>query len=308
MVATATVCAVRFGRDMYTGRQAQPPNADLETREARQYLGRTDFGLANDEPELKTFCISEGYNTPEAYTVERYTTAVDVWSLGVFVLEYTYSVFPFAPRMPTTDVEDGRFFAWLARVVPDTRIPSHTHNLEKLADYKLVISGSIFGNGHFLTADDWIWAPVGDCGKVDPTVYEDGLEMVSFRSLKDPPSPTGSSPRHATAKRKTVNSTPINPRAASQPNGWTLWTSGHVYQERIQRDINPTNSLCYPSERRATFRNTQGSTPSLRIVFHQVLVDLSYNKETDGRNHEEGKGAREKGEGQCSKPESPRVP
>lgn len=106
-----------------------------------------------------------------------------------------------------------------------------------------------------------------------------GPERVSFGSLKNPPSPTGSSPRHATAKRKTVNSTPINPRAASQPNGWTLWTSGHIYQERIQRDINPIN-ICYPSWRRAAFRNTQGSTRSLMTVFHRVLVDLPYNRET----------------------------
>lgn len=88
--------------------------ADLETREARQYLGRTDFGLANDAPELKPFCIAKGYSTPAVYTVERYTIDVDAWPLGFSVLEYTYSVFPFAPRIPTTDVEDGRFFACLA--------------------------------------------------------------------------------------------------------------------------------------------------------------------------------------------------
>lgn len=92
--------------------------ADLETSEARQYLIRTDFGLADDAPELKPFCITERYITPAVYTGERYTIAVDVWSLGVSVLEYAYSVFPFAPRMPTTDVEDGRFFAWLARIAP----------------------------------------------------------------------------------------------------------------------------------------------------------------------------------------------
>lgn len=72
-----------------------------------------------------------------------------------------HSFFPFAPRMPVTDVKDGRFFAWLARIAPDTVIPAHTHDLEKLADFKLVISGSIVGNGRELTAGDWIWAPAG---------------------------------------------------------------------------------------------------------------------------------------------------
>ena len=89
----------------------------------------------------------------------------------------THSFFPFAPRMPVTDIEDGRFFAQLARIAPDTKIPAHTHDLEKLADYKLVISGSIFGNGRELTAGDWIWAPAGD--SYNFTVGEQGALLIA---------------------------------------------------------------------------------------------------------------------------------
>ncbi|KAF1996597.1 hypothetical protein P154DRAFT_579700 [Amniculicola lignicola CBS 123094] len=73
----------------------------------------------------------------------------------------THSFFPFAPRMPANPNKDGRFFAWLAHIAPGTDVPGHIHELERLADYKLVINGSIISNGRELTAGDWIWAPAG---------------------------------------------------------------------------------------------------------------------------------------------------
>jgi len=75
----------------------------------------------------------------------------------------SHKSFPFAPRLfhPTRDpgTEPGRFFAWLANIAPDAEISPHFHETEGLADVKLVISGSIFANGHELTAGDWFWAP-----------------------------------------------------------------------------------------------------------------------------------------------------
>lgn len=64
----------------------------------------TDFGLANDQPELKTFCGSEQYAAPEIFTGGRYTTAVDIWSLGVIVLEYVYDL-PMQHQNPRTNGE-----------------------------------------------------------------------------------------------------------------------------------------------------------------------------------------------------------
>ena len=52
----------------------------------------TDFGLANDRPDLRTFCGTEQYAAPEIFTGGSYTTAVDIWSLGVIVLEYVYGL------------------------------------------------------------------------------------------------------------------------------------------------------------------------------------------------------------------------
>lgn len=88
-----------------------------------------------------------------------------------------HSFFPFAPAMPVTDVKDGRFFAWLARLAPGTDIPAHTHDLEKLADYKVVISGSIIAHGGELTAGDWLWAPAG--GSYAFTAGEQGALLLA---------------------------------------------------------------------------------------------------------------------------------
>ncbi len=52
----------------------------------------TDFGLASDRRGLKTLCGTEQYAAPEIFTGESYTAAVDIWSLGVIVLEYVYGL------------------------------------------------------------------------------------------------------------------------------------------------------------------------------------------------------------------------
>ncbi|KAL9124385.1 MAG: hypothetical protein Q9217_006279 [Psora testacea] len=72
-------------------RDLKPENILVERR-SPLYLQFTDFGLANDQPDLKTFCGTEEYSAPEIYTGGNYTTAVDIWSLGVIVLEYMYGL------------------------------------------------------------------------------------------------------------------------------------------------------------------------------------------------------------------------
>ncbi|CAF9939546.1 MAG: hypothetical protein HETSPECPRED_001811 [Heterodermia speciosa] len=70
-------------------RDLKPDNILVEQRSPLR-LQFADFGLANDQPDLKTFCGTERYAAPEIFMGESYTTAVDVWSLGVIVLEYAY--------------------------------------------------------------------------------------------------------------------------------------------------------------------------------------------------------------------------
>ncbi|KAI9764520.1 MAG: hypothetical protein M1835_007554 [Candelina submexicana] len=50
-----------------------------------------DFGLAKNDSTLKTFCGTNQYAAPEIWD-HYYTVMVDIWSLGVVVLEYGYGL------------------------------------------------------------------------------------------------------------------------------------------------------------------------------------------------------------------------
>ena len=51
-----------------------------------------DFGLAKNDSSLKTFCGSNEYAAPEVWGRGHYTAMVDIWSLGVVVLQYGYGL------------------------------------------------------------------------------------------------------------------------------------------------------------------------------------------------------------------------
>ncbi|KAH8754867.1 hypothetical protein F5883DRAFT_369388, partial [Diaporthe sp. PMI_573] len=55
----------------------------------------SDFGLAKIGNSLKTGCGSETYCPPEvcaSHSRQRYTKAVDIWSLGVVILRFAYAL------------------------------------------------------------------------------------------------------------------------------------------------------------------------------------------------------------------------
>jgi len=51
-----------------------------------------DFGLAKNNSSLKTFCGTSTYVAPEIWEHGHYTAMVDIWSLGVVVLQYGYGL------------------------------------------------------------------------------------------------------------------------------------------------------------------------------------------------------------------------
>lgn len=51
-----------------------------------------DFGLAKNDSSLKTFCGTNLYAAPEIWDHRRYTALVDIWSLGVIVMQYGYGL------------------------------------------------------------------------------------------------------------------------------------------------------------------------------------------------------------------------
>jgi len=70
-------------------RDIKPENILLQSR-TPFLIKLGDFGLAKNDSILETFCGSNAYAAPEIWEGRSYTTAVDIWSLGVIVLQYAY--------------------------------------------------------------------------------------------------------------------------------------------------------------------------------------------------------------------------
>ncbi len=98
-------------------RDLKPENI-LVKRRSPLHLQFADFGLANDQPDLMTFCGTEQYAAPEIFTGGNYTTAVDIWSLGVIVLEYVYGLpLDVQARMGGKAASRERGLAWCRHLV-----------------------------------------------------------------------------------------------------------------------------------------------------------------------------------------------
>jgi serine/threonine protein kinase len=66
-------------------RDIKPENILVSSREPLS-ICLSDFGLASNKYPLKTFCGSLKYCAPEVFSGHEYTSAVDIWSLGLVVL------------------------------------------------------------------------------------------------------------------------------------------------------------------------------------------------------------------------------
>lgn len=102
-------------------RDLKPENILIESR-APLSIKLTDFGLANNRPYLKTVCGTHRYTAPEVYLGSKYTASVDLWSLGVIILQYMYGL-PRAPRQrrgqhknPPAILEEWGL-AWCRRII-----------------------------------------------------------------------------------------------------------------------------------------------------------------------------------------------
>ena len=72
-------------------RDMKPANIFVQSR-MPFVIKLADFGLAKNDSSLKTFCGSNEYAAPEIWGHHHYTATVDIWSLGVVVLEYAYGL------------------------------------------------------------------------------------------------------------------------------------------------------------------------------------------------------------------------
>ncbi|OJD28530.1 serine/threonine protein kinase [Blastomyces percursus] len=78
-------------------RDIKPGNILVQTRDPL-HIKLADFGLAKAGSSLNTVCGSPIYCPPEiakyveSVPTKKYTTAVDIWSLGVVILEFAYGL------------------------------------------------------------------------------------------------------------------------------------------------------------------------------------------------------------------------
>ena len=72
-------------------RDIKPANILLQSR-MPFVIKLADFGFAKNDSSLKTICGSNRYTAPEIWGRYYYTAKVDIWSLGVVVLEYAYGL------------------------------------------------------------------------------------------------------------------------------------------------------------------------------------------------------------------------
>ena len=72
-------------------RDIKPENILIQSR-TPFVIKLVDFGLAKNNSPLKTFCGTNAYAAPEIWKHRHYTAMVDIWSMGVVVLQYGYGL------------------------------------------------------------------------------------------------------------------------------------------------------------------------------------------------------------------------
>lgn len=99
-------------------RDLKPENVLVESRHPFS-IKLADFGLAKDTADLETFCGTLFYAAPEIYLKGKYTNSVDLWSLGVIILQYAYTL-PEAVRRKQKfahSMTEEWGIAWCRRIV-----------------------------------------------------------------------------------------------------------------------------------------------------------------------------------------------
>ena len=74
-----------------THRDIKPQNILVRSREPF-HAKLADFGFAKDGSSLDTYCGTHRYAAPEIYDRQRYSSAVDIWSVGVVMFDYAYGI------------------------------------------------------------------------------------------------------------------------------------------------------------------------------------------------------------------------
>jgi serine/threonine protein kinase len=94
-----------------THRDIKPANILIVCRGRDFHCKVADFGESSEESALTTFCGTSLYQAPEI-TMPPYSKSVDIWSLGIVLVEYWYDWYPLC----LNELSDTPRDSWL----PDT--------------------------------------------------------------------------------------------------------------------------------------------------------------------------------------------
>jgi quercetin dioxygenase-like cupin family protein len=147
-----------------------------ETSEVDPYLG-SFIQIDEVDAVLKRQAASDFITSRDPGLAEAISSLRDLRIVAEQADGVEHRVLPFAPHMPVAPATDGRFFAWMSLLEPHTRVPRHSHPLERIADFKVVVNGSIHSRGRELTAGDWLWAPTD--GSYEFTAGESGALLLA---------------------------------------------------------------------------------------------------------------------------------
>ena len=108
----------QMDRTRIAHRDIKPANVLVVSR-SPFLIKLADFGLAQDRSDLVTHCGTFFYAAPEVHERKPYTTAVDIWSLGVVVFQYAYGLPEEAPQRGPQRSMRGRARAWCQQLVDE---------------------------------------------------------------------------------------------------------------------------------------------------------------------------------------------
>jgi len=252
-------------------RDLKPENILVESRSPLS-IKLADFGLANDRPELKTVCGTQRYTAPEVYLGSKYTASVDLWSLGVIILQYMYGL-PRAPRQrrgqhknsPAMLEEWG--LSWCRRVVDhandwdsDDLIDLLTTGMLRMAPEERLSASACLKKGCDLRLFDGHSLDSGSATPTRQTVAQgensddDGSTTILLGALWDTDRASSNHDGDSRAGRCTPNHASgllesCNLRAPSSPSngdghGSQLGSFGTGFEHRGSNFQSPVNHSC----------------------------------------------------------------
>jgi len=252
-------------------RDLKPENILVEVRFPLS-IKLADFGLANDKPELKTVCGTQRYTAPEVYFGSNYTALVDLWSLGVIILQYMHGL-PKTPRQRrgqhknSLAILEERGLAWcrcvvdhandrdsddsidllttgMLRMTPEKRL-SASARLKKGCDLRLF-------DGHSL--DSGSATPTRQAVAQGENSDDDGSTTIVLGALWDPDRASSNPEGDNRARRYTPNHASgllesCNLRASSSPStrdehGSQLGSFGTDFENWGSNFQSPVNHSC----------------------------------------------------------------